>query len=122
MWKFVTVAMVAAAFAAESVGQEGGFQAPVNGEHLVLTEQAGEPGFYTKVEFVMGSSRRVERRVPVSHLTAGRFGSVIAVELKRAAEPNPHLYQQLLSVGVPFRPVEEDSPAKDVVLSGFTKR
>lgn len=78
MWKFATVAMVAAAFAAESVGQEGGFQAPVNGEPLVSTEQAGEPGFYTKVEFVMGSSRRVERRVPVSHLTAGRLASIIA--------------------------------------------
>jgi hypothetical protein len=50
----VLAAVVAFAGPGSASAQEGGFQTPINGDGLPIpTGQAGQPGFYTGVEFVM---------------------------------------------------------------------
>ncbi len=50
----VLAAVVAVGWPGAAAAQEGGFQAPINGDGLPIpTGSTGQPGFYTGVEFVM---------------------------------------------------------------------
>jgi hypothetical protein len=113
--RYTLVGLLAVVLVAPAVGQEGGFQPPLNSDPIIPipTGQAGQPGFYTSAEFVIGSSRAVPPSPPrpsldLSFLTAGGFGSYCATGLPRPAEPSlaaPQLYRQLLAIEVPFRSV-----------------
>jgi hypothetical protein len=55
----VLAAVIAVGWPTSATAQEGGFQVPVNGDGLPIpTGSAGQPGFYTSVEFVMLTQTR----------------------------------------------------------------
>src|SRR5262249_40472506 len=55
----VLAAVLAVGWPTSATAQEAGFQTPVNGDGLPIpTGQAGQPGFYTSVEFVMLTQTR----------------------------------------------------------------
>ncbi len=130
--RFTLVGVLAVALTTPAMGQEGGFQAPINAGPVIPipTGQAGQTGFYTSSEFVFERPRALGRTLPrtppdLSPLTAGGFGSFCARGLPRPAEPirpAQQLYRQLLVLSEPFRPAAEESSAQNILLGGVMNR
>jgi hypothetical protein len=121
--RFTLVGVLAVALATTSVGQEGGFNPPLNADPVIPYE----PRVYLGDVFVFELRPRV---IPwtlpdLSYLMAGGFESFCARVIPRPAGPIPpaqQLHEQFLVIRKPFRPAAEESSAKNILLGSGMKR
>jgi hypothetical protein len=122
--RFTLVGVLAVALATTSVGQEGGFNPPLNAEPVIPYE----PRVYLGDVFVFELLRpgAIPWTPPdLSYLMAGGFESFCARVISRPAGPilpAQQLHEQFLVIREPFRPAAEESSAKNILLGSGMKR
>lgn len=120
--RFTLVGVLAVTIAHPAVGQEGGYNTPLNAEPLIPIPigEPGDPGFYTSPYFVLHRcSVLPPRPLDLSRATAGGFGPYCERALPRPTRPirpAQQLYLQLQILSEPFRPATDEWFAKNVLL------